>query len=513
MDQNYDSPPTLPPVKPKRSLLVRLAFILAATVAILIVLTAGAWLVENARGRAAWHRYLEQVEARGEKLDVASLIPQPVADSNNFASTPLLLSLFPNGKGDDAAGARPRRKTGSDETRALTSPFASPGRGAEEPAMGNWETATAIDLENWRSFLEQHPRFSSSPTAHTNASEAVLEALHQFDPQLTELANAARRPASVFPLRYEDDFNMLLPHLAVLKGAASLTRLRALARLQAGQINEALDDVRLILRFADALKDEPLIISQLVRIAILNVGLQPVWDGLRQNRWNEAQLKALQGSLDQAFVLDGYPRCLRGENAIVNATLDKMRTGRVSSQSLHESFGKQLTFIPAGWLYQNQLSLTRFHRERLTPVIDPRARRAYPELAAAAESDPALSSRTPYNFFVAMLVPAVAKTALKFAKAQASLDLAATACALERFHLTTGSYPEKLADLPAPLTQELHPDLISGEPLRYARTSDGRYQIFSVGWNGADDQGEVAHPRRSTNVDATQGDWVWRYSQ
>ncbi len=45
-----------------------------------------------------------------------------------------------------------------------------------------------------------------------------------------------------------------LPHLAVLNSAAQALRLRAIAELQNGQSEKALDDVKLVLRLADSIR-------------------------------------------------------------------------------------------------------------------------------------------------------------------------------------------------------------------------------------------------------------------
>jgi hypothetical protein len=54
------------------------------------------------------------------------------------------------------------------------------------------------------------------------------------------------------------------------------------AELQNGQPDKALDDVQLALQLAGKVRIEPLLISHLVRIAMVQLMLQPVWEGLAQ---------------------------------------------------------------------------------------------------------------------------------------------------------------------------------------------------------------------------------------
>jgi len=41
-------------------------------------------------------------------------------------------------------------------------------------------------------------------------------------------------------------------------------------------------------------------------------------------------------------------------------------------------------------------------------------------------------------------------------------------------------------------------DVVTGDSLKYRRTADGRFLLYSVGWNEKDDDG-----------DSDKGDWVW----
>ena len=46
-------------------------------------------------------------------------------------------------------------------------------------------------------------------------------------------------------------------------------------------------------------------------------------------------------------------------------------------------------------------------------------------------------------------------------------------------------------------------DIIGGQPLKYRRTADGQFVLYSIGWNEKDDGGV---PGKTD----TEGDWVWR---
>ena len=50
-------------------------------------------------------------------------------------------------------------------------------------------------------------------------------------------------------------------------------------------------------------------------------------------------------------------------------------------------------------------------------------------------------------------------------------------------------------------------DVIDGAPLRYRLTPDGRYLLYSIGWNETDDDGKPS----GKLSDYVTGDWAWRY--
>jgi hypothetical protein len=90
------------------------------------------------------------------------------------------------------------------------------------------------------------------------------------------------------------------------------------------------------------------------------------------------------------------------------------------------------------------------------------------------------------------------------------VNLARTACALERFRLAHGKYPEALDALAPQFIAKVPHDPIDGQPLHYRPTDDGQFILYSVGWNEKDDGGTVVLTKGGS-VDLDAGDWVRRY--
>lgn len=73
---------------------------------------------------------------------------------------------------------------------------------------------------------------------------------------------------------------------------------------------------------------------------------------------------------------------------------------------------------------------------------------------------------------------------------------------LERHRLAHGGYPETLDALVPQYLEKVPHDIIGGRPLKYSRTPEGKYHLYSIGWNEKDDGG-------IPGASDTEGDWVW----
>jgi hypothetical protein len=507
----------------------------ALLLACLVTLVALFYAVENFRGKRAWENFKSAAQAKGESLELKDIIPPPVPEEQNVAATPLFKELCnefdpewrrlhtgPNGLTNDADRLK-----------------FDIGR-KDEPwpknESANWMIGRRTDLRAWQEYYrnpesesgEVVEKFPIAPQPQSPAADVLL-ALSKYDAVLGELREASARPQAQFPARYEDGFNALLPHLARMKGITQFLRLRAAAELEAGQVEEAAANVELSLRVADLVREEPLLISQLVRLAQLQLAVSPLWEGLADHRWTDAQLSSFERRLMQFDFLEDYQRAMRGECAFCTWTMDYLR--RLRNPAALEMAGDQqgdgldavermfgtviFHLIPRGWFEQNKASVGRMHLEFLVPVVDDKTRRISPSNVSRLNSalDQRLRDRSAYNWFGSLFMPALGGASARFAQGQAAVDLARVACALERHRLAHGQYPERLDALVPQFIPKLPHDIINGQPLNYRRNADGTFVLYSVGWNETDDGGRTVLTKNDRTLDWKQGDWVWQYPE
>jgi len=292
--------------------------------------------------------------------------------------------------------------------------------------------------------------------------------------------------------------------------------LRALAELATGQTDAAFEDVNASLRLAGSFKDEPLLISFLVRVAMVDMAIQPVWEGLAAHRWNESELVALQTAFESINQVRGFAQALEGERIgayrALRELIDRPAEGArvIGAVSEESSAYGGFRMLPSGWLYQNQFAVDRFYTEKLLPAMDVERRRV--DVRRLMQADQLLESTpaTPRNLLCKLLLPAVMRTAQKAALSQTGVDQVVIACALKRYRLAHGQMPEKLDALVPPYIAKLPHDVIDGQPLRYRRVSDNEFVLYSIGWNERDDGGQIVWATGPTpRQDLDKGDWVW----
>jgi tetratricopeptide (TPR) repeat protein len=483
---------------------------------------------EDWRGKHDWEKFKREWEAKGEHFDFASVVPPPVPDDQNFALTPIVFTSYgfiltrdgkqiPYGQRDTNFIERIKM--------SITHDSSTPTNCAGDRVRGKF-----TNLAGWQSYyrdLAAHTKEFLVPPQPQSPAADVLLALSKYDSAIEELRQASQLPCSRFPLNYDTECPaaILLPHLSALKGCSQVLQLCSIAELQNGQPEKALADVKLALQLTDKIHTEPILISHLVRIAMVNIALQPVWEGLAEHKWSDAQLAVIDQELSRLDFLAGYELAMRGECASdvgVIEFLQRHRDRRNFSEfsnwgdDIDRSHANLLAVIyyfgPNGWFEQSKLRICRFFVQQYLPLANIDLQTLSPTSVRSAEAAfrAATEHYGQFNFLERLLLPSLGNAAKKFAAGQNSVNLARVAIALERYRLTHSEYPESLAVLSPQFIAKLLHDIINGQPLHYRRTSDGQFVLYSVGWNETDDGGEVGFTKGGS-MDVNTGDWVWRY--
>ncbi len=516
------------------------AFLVLGVAAIILLF----YGVENWRGGRAWQNYKQAREAKGEQFDLAYYVPPAVPSNRNFFETPLWESLRFTQPYNEADGSY--QPVWQDKDWGTRPDFAEyTPRQSELPPQTTWALGKRIDLVGWQAYYRgSNNVFASEAGQVTNyfpvaakpqtPAKDVLLALSRIDDDRRLLIDALSRPEARFWIEYNAGFEAAAPHLSRLKNTVRYLSLHAEAARIAGDKQTALADIRMGFRLLNTIRTEPFVISHRVRIAMLQIALQPIWGGLADQQWTAEDLEGFEKELRELDFLADFQFAMRGERAFVLALIDQARkdSKRVSNGiastyqfiyreqkatnipvcvMLAKAFGRApLDFAPQGWFDQNKRSISETQERFLFSVVDTTNRVVSPSAARKGATDLNPRRIGMYNAIFTLLPPDYPDMPKTFAHAQALVDLARVACALEKFRLAHGKLPGKLDNLVPDFMERLPHDIINGQPLTYRVKGRDQFLLYSVGWNELDDAGEASDGVGKAEKLAS-GDWVWKY--
>jgi len=491
----------------------------------MITLVALFYAEEDWRGWHAWNQFRQQLEAGGAQLDWKAFIPKPVSDDQNFAATPVVESWFaltPNTNSTDRF-----INHWQDNFAPALGRVSMPKEKNDRHFMDlvAWEMAFGAIQSGQTKSNQEFESGKPDLASRAAAAPAVREGLKTNETVLAELRDASQRPYSRYPVVYNLDnpWGILLPHLKNVKNAVQRLQLKACAELADGRSDEALADVKLMLYLADSVKGEPFLISYLVRLACVQLAIQPVWEGLAEHAWSDAQLQELQANFQQYDFVADLKRPLGAEQAAGILTVELTRKNGlhywndISNSESNTPSGHRManlidSLVASGWYYQEEFNFCRLFHMLLGTDLDPAKKQISPKQVESNKGEfdrvlgrPGFSRVIHHRLIAALLLPALGRVPIKAAMAQTTVDEAVLACALERYRLANGQFPETLEALVPRFISQLPNDVISGEPYKYHLTNDGQFVLYSVGWNEKDDGGVPG----KTLFDEKEGDWVW----
>ena len=542
MSDPTPTPPAAPPPRVNwwRASLRRSLF----AAAVLATLVALFYAEENWRGHRQWKRFRTEWQAKGVKFSIAEVMPPPVPDDQNMAMHPLFKPVFDYTL--NAEGMPTWRDTnGMERLRNLTThPPELWQLAAKKFPQSQWPVPSnsgsqnrtngvvLANLTHWQDFYRLDTNFAATPPEANPALE-VLRYLARHEKALAQLDEALARPHSQFPLKVDTELpgSILLPHLANLKSITSLLTLHATARLEAGQPDAALQDVERAWRLCESLEREPFVISQLVQISIQAITLGAVAHGTALHRWEDRHLRRLDELMRSANKLRSWEFSVRSEAAFMVDQLSKMERDRALAEKavmqLEEVVGIHderilkngprlnrwvVRYAPAGWYYQWLARDESVMLDSLTPTFVNADRRR-----VSWQNQPGIPPKLWFDRIWPLqnIEGAFTKTAAKCVRLQTNLGHGRIACALERHWLRHRAYPERLDALVPEFLDRIPHDLFDGQPMRYRREGEQGFVLWSVGFDGKDDNAGPLLTKSSgtTHVGEETGDLVWRYPQ
>jgi hypothetical protein len=466
-------PPPLPGARRSRLRIDRPLLVVLTVLAVVF----GGLLVWHISFRIRTNNTIKRLEAKaranGEPVTITELIASypPIPDEEN-AAIPLMALWEKEDPGFWAAYRANRRPLPS------TSPI-SPPEGLPVMTTG-WNHASAahpLDADT----LAVAEKFLMDRSEH-----AAL------------LHDAFKRRKARFPVRFDEGLMMPLPHLARMKFEAQFLRIESLVLMAKGDTNGAVEAVVDGFALAELLKEEPLIISQLFRVACQGIAVRGVEDLLNQATLSPAQIAVLETTSRRSADPRLVRKALLGER-VLSADLFSSLPKLMALMDQPDSDGAQDTSSTGNTIMMKlwQMSglaqtdhaclLAIFDRAITAAALDlPEGLKGYEAAFAGLDTG---RRPTPSTLVSRMLLPALSKSLARQATADARRLCAETALAIERFRLSNGGgLPDTLEALTPTFLAETPKDPFDGKPLRYLRKKTG-YLVYSIAADRVDDHG------------------------
>jgi hypothetical protein len=453
-------------------------------VAILATLAAIFYTEEDWRGKRAWENCKRDLEAKGAVLDWDKYIPPPVPDDQNFFKAPKMEEWFvknPNATTNELM----MLVTNADKTATIT----------DKVAAGNF-----------------------------------LAWSDQFQPDFDLMREALKRPCAVIPGNYSKPYEQPIPNFVTMRALAQTLAQRAQCFLLLNRPEAALHELTLMHDVCRILEKPPTgqpetLVEAMINVAITGLYIATVQEGFRMHAWQAPQLAAIQAQLTEINLPPWIAAAFQAEQAATCHAAELVQPSQISMIGLASTKptiwkkimdlpNHAIDLAPRGWVYQNMAVCARVIQIQKENVLDTNQnvipRRT--ELAANEIAKTLDNHYSPFYLLARIAVPNFTKAMQACAFNQTLANQAQIVCALERHHLAHGEYPEILDALVPQFIEKIPHDIIGGQWLHYRRTENGKFLLYSIGWNETDDGGQVAL-KKDGSEDREQGDWVWTYPQ
>lgn len=491
---------------------IKLLLFLAAVVLVIAVVVA----TSSVHSKDAVERYKDQLRAAGEKMDLKDIIPSHVEAEKNGAD--LLVQAFPAMSSKEMLDTNP----------PAAMKMVAPGK-----AMIGSQQAGII--------TESEPR-------GTNSWDDLDRELQTKGPALELLRQASEREEINFELDYDQGFTLLLPHLVKLKQASQLLSASALANLHRGDSAAAATNLDTVLNILNQWKDEPLLISQLVRIAMTQITFTTQWEFLQNSNITDPQLAMLQRDWAKLQLVRPMETSLLMERVWGTRTIEQLRTSNSPSSYINSWKGPSYsgggsgdwidTFRDMGetmkrrvsdnlwrvsWSYNDELAILQGDQVLIDTVREAETNGYFKN--ALADRDRKLAAlglnRSGTNWLrnhldddLEMLgsetIQNLALSLNRLFNAETTRVMTMTAVALKRYQLRHQTYPGSLNALVPEILPEVPRDPVDGKPLRYQVLPDGTFLLYSIGSDNVDNGGDPnAAPGSKGFQWQKSRDWVW----
>lgn len=277
----------------------------------------------------------------------------------------------------------------------------------------------------------------------------------------------------------------------------------AMRQNQRGDSKKALTTCRAAINAARSIGDEPIFISQLIRIAGVVMSCEALERTLGQGEPPPEDMSVLQSLLEGEDAFSDLLAALRGERAALHQVFEGIERGEVNVSEL-EGLSRSGRPSQEDRLKDTLISLWRMDtREDHALFLSLMAQHIkaaqlpmHEQAAAEKKTDQEVRAQVApaalpgIAVITRLLLPAVSKIGEAVRRKHAILRCTIVGLASERYRREKKTWPDKIEQLCPQFLAAVPLDPYDGKPLRYRRVRDG-VVIYSVGQDAVDNGGNL----------------------
>ncbi len=323
------------------------------------------------------------------------------------------------------------------------------------------------------------------PLGEPWADQAITEEfLKKYAGSMKLMHEAARQGgAARYPIDLRDLYNASLPHVQQVRQGMRMLHLEAHVRARQGDPHAAAESIRTMIRLAESTEREPLLVSQLVRMACHRIARDLTAELLPDVDFSDEDLARLQADFAAIRYDDAMHRAMIGERvwgiqgfedpaAVLGNDNPKFRLGpRNDDLLLYLDFMDEAVAV-AKLSGPKRLAAALQCANRMQQFFD--------------DANVVTKARHPHT---TVFTPAIAAAFAAEARNEAQNRSVVALIAIERYRRKHDELPENLEQLVPEFLDEVPVDPFDGQPLRYI-IRDGKPILYSVGMDQFDDGGQ-----------------------
>jgi hypothetical protein len=330
---------------------------------------------------------------------------------------------------------------------------------------------------------------STEPGTPPGAYPPFAAALEDNREALDLMRQGIRRPYFRLPLDYQtrQPMSLQLEPIQQSRSFARLLQVEVLQSLGSGDADRAVAAVQDMFALSEMLRDEPFVITQLVRVAIGSVAAKSLETVLAHHDLSAEQFAALDEQITRIASRFVMAPAIIAERA---GTLTSIRYVSQGSAPEFVDPGSAPVFalISSGPMRPYMMNDQAFLLSVMSDIAANIDKAGAPGQQAihAVEQRVVMSRKA--HMFTALLMPAVTQFREAGMRFRSRLVGARLGMRVDRFHATRGQLPASLEEVLDEQLTAVPVDVYSGKPLVF-KTEAGGFVIYPVGDDGVDGGG------------------------